>query len=330
MKGRATFIGLIAFLLLSSTGQAMPQSGGGHTLFGDFKVDEGEAGEDAPITFHIILYTVTGNIVSRQAITNHGRYRFLNISNGEYVIVVELENREVARLPVMVQSPTKTLLRHDIAMEWRAPPVKTGGQQTGVVSAAEVYDRTPANESRFKEALAAMKKNDFAKAISLLREIVDDDPKDFVAWTALGSLHFNKDSSKAEAAYLRALEAKPSYSVALLNLGKIRLTRKNFEGAIEALTRAVHHQPQSADANYLLGEAYLQIKKGSKAVGYLYEALKLDPIGHAEAHLRLAALYNAVGLKDKAVSEYEQFLSKKPDHPANKNIREYIRENKKN
>jgi Tfp pilus assembly protein PilF len=34
----------------------------------------------------------------------------------------------------------------------------------------------------------------------------------------------------------------------------------------------------------------------------------------AEAHLRLAALYNATGLKDKAAIEYEEFLKKKPDH----------------
>ena len=43
--------------------------------------------------------------------------------------------------------------------------------------------------------------------------------------------------------------------------------------------------PTSADANFLLGEAYLQIKKGSKAVPYLNEAAKL---GKVEAHLRLA------------------------------------------
>ena len=68
--------------------------------------------------------------------------------------------------------------------------------------------------------------------------------------------------------------------------------------------------PKSATANYFLGEAYLALKKGSKAVGYLNEALKLDPIGMADAHLRLAALYNLAGYKDRAAAEYEQFLTK--------------------
>jgi tetratricopeptide (TPR) repeat protein len=102
--------------------------------------------------------------------------------------------------------------------------------------------------------------------------------------------------------------------------------RKNFEGAAEVLSRAVALRPPSADANFLLGEAYLQLKKGSKAVPHLEEAARL---GRADAHLRLATLYNAVGLKDRAAAEYEQYLSKKPDAPDRKKLEEYVREHKK-
>ena len=92
------------------------------------------------------------------------------------------------------------------------------------------------------------------------------------------------------------------------------------------MTRAVELQPQSAEANFLLGESYLQLKKGSKAVGYLNEAAKL---GRHEAHLRLAALYNAVGLKENAVVEYEEFLKKQPDYPDRKKLEQFISANKK-
>ena len=77
-------------------------------------------------------------------------------------------------------------------------------------------------------------------------------------------------------------------------------------------------QPQNAEAHLLLGEAYLQTKKGSKSVGHLNEAARL---GRAGAHLRLATLYNAVGMKDKAAAEYEQFLAKQPLHPDRKKWR---------
>jgi tetratricopeptide (TPR) repeat protein len=114
-----------------------------------------------------------------------------------------------------------------------------------------------------------------------------------------------------------------------LNLGRARLLQKNFDGAIRALTQAVTVQPTSAEANYFLGDAYLQVKKGSKAVGYLYEALRLEPAKMAEAHLLLAALYNGAGLKDKAAVEYEHFLKKQPDYAERKKLERYIAENKK-
>lgn len=114
-----------------------------------------------------------------------------------------------------------------------------------------------------------------------------------------------------------------------MNLGRVRVLRKNFEGAIEPLTKAVEIQPTSAAANYYLGESYLQIKKGSKAVGYLNQAIKLDPVGRADAHLRLATLYNAAGLKDRAALEYEEFLKKKPNFPDRKKLEDYIAANKK-
>ncbi len=114
-----------------------------------------------------------------------------------------------------------------------------------------------------------------------------------------------------------------------MNLGRLRLRLKNYDGAVTALQQAVAAQPKSAEANYFLGEAYLQIKKGSKAVVYLNEALKLDPIGMADAHLRLAALYRGAGLKDKAAAEYEQFLKKKPDYADKKKLEQYIGDNKK-
>jgi len=59
------------------------------------------------------------------------------------------------------------------------------------------------------------------------------------------------------------------------------------------------------------------------------EALRIDPIGKAEIHLRIAAIYDNVGLKDLAATEYEQFLKKRPDYQDRKKLEKYIAENKK-
>ena len=73
----------------------------------------------------------------------------------------------------------------------------------------------------------------------------------------------------------------------------------------------------------------MQIKKGSLAVGYLNEALRLDPKGMADVHLRLARLYDAAGMKDKAAAEYEAYLKKRPDYKDRKKLEDYISANKK-
>jgi Tfp pilus assembly protein PilF len=334
---------LIALATFSLPGWAVPHTGGtlfscsgnqgrggGNTLFGDFKVDDSNVSGPKPEIFTVILYTEATTLIARDTVSNHGRYRFVNVPNGQYYIVVEVEGREVVRINLVISEPQRTDIRRDIELEWRGA-LMAGDPKKGSAIVAAGYDhRTPANQALFDKTLEAIKRNDAKQAIAWLNQIVSADAQDFEAWTELGTLYFKQDKlSEAEKAYLRALTERPSFLLALLNLGKLRLSQKNFEGAIESLSRVVEMDPQSADANLYLGEAYLQIKKGSKAVGYFNEAIRLDPVGKAEAHLRLAALYRAAGLKDKAVAEYEQFLAKKPDSPEKKMIQQYITENKK-
>jgi Tfp pilus assembly protein PilF len=318
---------ILALLIASLTGPAPAQVGRSYMVYGDFKVDESKAEGPVPQSFDIILYSNTfGRIWGRQTVANNGRYRFPDVQEGEYDIIVEVENREVARLHI---SLLRQELRQDIELEWTASRAAKKTVGTGAVSAADFYERTSVNKKRFGKAEEALDKKDYPQALALLRQVVSDDPKDFQAWTELGTVYLmQKEPGEAEKNYLRAIEEKPTFVLALVNLGRLRLAQQNFEGAVEILDKAVHAQPQSADANYYLGEAYLQIKKGSKAVGYLNEAIRLDPVGKADAHLRLAALYNAVGLKGKAASEYEAFLKVKPGYPDKKKLQQYINDNK--
>src|SRR5258708_17086733 len=82
-------------ILFSSFSIASSQSSG-HTIFGDFKVDESKSNGDKSGAFQVVLYNLIGNVVDRQTVTNNGRYRFINVANGEYAIVVEFEGAEVA------------------------------------------------------------------------------------------------------------------------------------------------------------------------------------------------------------------------------------------
>lgn len=318
---------VLSFLvLISFSGSAFAQ-GGGHILYGDMRVDESNATGVTRLSYDVILYSLSRQVIARQTVTSTGRYRFNNLNSGVYDLVVELENSEVARIRVELVSPMPTDLRQDITLELRG----TTGSSTkpASISAEDFYQRTPANQKLFERAQAATDHKKYVEATGLFNELVTNDPKDFQAWTELGTVYLlEQKPNEAEKAYLNATDIRPKFFLGLMNLARLRMMQKNYEGAVEPLTAAVTIQPTSADANYRLGEAYLQIKKGSKAVGYLNQAIKLDPIGKADAHLRLATLYNAVGMKDKAAIEYEEFLKKKPEYPDAKKLKDYIGANK--
>lgn len=322
---------LFAFFALAIATSLAPSrpafAQGGQTLFGDVRITA-ENGVPIPTDITLVLRRVTEGEVGRQSVSNNGRYRFTNLKTGDYELIIEVGGKEVGRqqqITVGGLSNSPYGYQYDLEFRWRPNSTSTAA---GVVSAADVYDRPSSTRSIFHQAEAAVEKKKYDNAVTLLKQVVELDNADFQAWAALGMMYMVQEKfADAETALLKAIEVRPTFARAQLNLGKLRSSRKDYEGAVEPLTRAVEIEPTSADANLLLGECYLQLKKGSKAIPYLNEAAR---IGRPEAHLRLAWLYNAAGLKDRAALEYEEFLKKKPDYPERNKLKEYIDANKKN
>lgn len=308
-----------------------PATRGENTIYGDLTVSANETPGVKATSYEIVLYPIGGSSqpLAHQTISGNGRYRFNDLLEGDYDIAVLVENNEVTRVRVILRAPTyKTDIRQDINLEWKASasqPVKAAS-----ITSEDFYKRSAANQKLFDKATESTDKKKYAESVGFLKQLLAADANDFQAWSELGTVHLlSKNMPEAEKAYEQSTQIRPAFFLALMNLGRLRIIEQKYDAAIPVLSKAVEVKPASPDANYYLGEAYLQIKKGSKAVGYLYEALKLDPVGKAEAHLRLATLYNGAGLKDKAAAEYVEFLKKKPDYPDKKKLEQYISENKK-
>lgn len=301
--------------------------GGEHEIYGEFKVDESKSREKVPGSFVLVLTTNNGKVVERQSAMVNAAFRFFGLRNGEYEIVVESVGMQVARIPVLINSSRKTEVRQDITLEWVG-----GGSSAkpGAVSAAEFYSRSPANVEVFGRAEAAFRKKKYREALPLLRQVVAADERDHIAWAYLGAAHGSLgDAAESERSYLRALSLRPDLLAAALNLGRLYAVGKSFDKAAAVLKPAVEKYPESADANFLLAEAYLQTGKYDESAALFREALRLDPKGKAEAHLRLALLLNAAGRKEEAAAELKQFLDKNPSHPNREKFEEYIRQNRK-
>lgn len=274
-----------------------------------------------------VLVLANGVVVARQRVKNKGGFSFTGIPRNGVTLVVEVDNQEIGSYPIGTLTPPPMSNRKDIYLIW-SNVEKAVASKNEVLVLRNAYTRAEENQKSFEKAITASKEKNSSNAVKLFKQIVEKDDKDFVAWTELGNLLFKEEKyPDSESAYSKAIALKSDFMPAIVNLGKLQLSQKQFEPAVATLSRAVELEPNSAEAHHFLGESYLQAKKGSKAVEHMNKALELAPKEKAEIHLRLAMLYNAVGLKDRAAAEYKMFLEKVPDHPEKARFEKYIAEN---
>ena len=260
---------------------------------------------------------------SRISVDRTGNFCFRRSTTGGGTLIVEVDGVETARK--YISSIGQPHMREDFqvylaASQPTAPP--------GVVSAKFSRPRNEKTVELYQKAAEAERDKNVIKAVKYVIEILAIDPGDFIAWAKLGSLHFQSNSlTDAESAFTKSLELMPEYPPALINFGTLLAVRKQFEPAIEIFKRAIAADPTSARTYRLLGDAYLQVRKGSLGLEALNQAIRLDPVGMAECHLLIARLYDLVGAKHLATREYKGFIKKVPNHPDKKQFERYIKDN---
>ena len=103
---------------------------------------------------------------------------------------------------------------------------------------------------------------------------------------AAASMHRGGDVRAAEAAYRLVLGVAPDHPDALHLLGLVCHQRNEHEQAVELITRAIAHQPQTAIFHNSLGAALERLLQLTEAVAHYRRAIALDP-GYAEAWTNL-------------------------------------------
>lgn len=270
-----------------------------------------------------VIYTDSVQPALRQRLGRTGNYCFQKRGTGG-TILIDIDGVEVLRRAI--SDGGRGRQREDL--EVFAPGSSREEAPPGVVSAKFIRPPNERTAELYQKVGAAERENKPAKAIELVRQIVDVDPEDFVAFAKLGSLLLQSRSlDEASAAFARSLALRNDYTPAILNSGVVLAMQGRYPEAIVMFQRTIALEPTSAFAHRLLGEAYLQERQGSRAIAALDEALRLDPNGMSECHLLKARLYDLVGAKDLAAAEYKAFLEKVKDHPDRKKFEKYIKDN---
>lgn len=261
---------------------------------------------------------------NRWTVGKSGNYCFRLRVGSNGTLIVEVDGIEATRRSL----PSLGAAQQREDFEIHSPNSKPAAAAPGVISAKFSHPPNPKTTELYKKLTAEEASKDTAKLIGLLKEIVAADPADFLAWTRLGILHFEKKAiPEADAAFRKALELKVEYTPAWVNAAMVRMNQKQFEAAVEILKHAATLEPKSARIYQLMGESYLLSKQGSLGAEALNKAIELDPIGMAELHLQLAHLYQLAKANKLAAAEYKIFLEKVPEYKERKKLEDFIKSN---
>lgn len=185
------------------------------------------------------------------------------------------------------------------------------GANTSARPSAAAPTATAANENqqgRLDQAAAAQDRGDYDAALTLLQDILAENPTITPAYLAMGEIHLIRDNfTEAEAAYRRATRLEPRSYTAQFGHGRALQSLRRFAEAVEAYLRALTINPNSVPANLNVANSYLSLGNTRLAQPFAEKAVQLDP-GNGEARITLANVYDELEMYPRAIETYRVAL----------------------
>jgi Flp pilus assembly protein TadD len=131
----------------------------------------------------------------------------------------------------------------------------------------------------------------YEKAEGLYLQVLREDEKNVSALADLAFIQIMLDRLDAAEKHLKvALDIAPEDPYALLILGRLRMSQKNYDDALQALSRAAQGDPQNAEIQDDLGLALVRKGQRGPAEAAFRKAVLLQP-GYGDPHKNLAIFY---------------------------------------
>lgn len=167
--------------------------------------------------------------------------------------------------------------------------------------------------SKVDEAEAAIEKQSWPDAESLLKDATAKDPKDYRAWFDLGFVYTSEDkTADAAAAYRHSVDAKPDVFESNLNLG-ISLGKLGDPDAAKYLEAATRLKPTShPEEGYFrawLSLGHVLAAQNPKSAAEAFQKASTFKSKDPEPHLSAAQLYDQAKNAESAEREYKAALA---------------------
>jgi len=187
-------------------------------------------------------------------------------------------------------------------------PTPTETQVTLVTESTPPIDPKTA----WKDGVAAYQSGEFSTSAKHLRVAVEEKKDDPYAHYLFGlALWKSGQLDEAEGALVRAASMNEGSVKTWINLARVRLDRREFDGALEAADRAILLDGSSSDALHQRGRALDGLNRGEEAVTTLEQARGLAPDNGYIANT-LGYLLLRRGRTDQAVAHLEAARDRLP------------------
>jgi tetratricopeptide (TPR) repeat protein len=157
---------------------------------------------------------------------------------------------------------------------------------------------------------AAERETKYRAAINSFQEALKLDPKQYKAHYRMGTLHEKLDEpEKADGAYRKTIEIKPSYSPAFVSLGNMYIDYGFANVAMVVLQTGAQINDKDARMWNGLGRAHFELGEMQKAIDAYSKAKAIDPDG-VDALYGLGMAYAELRQRKEAKENLELFISK--------------------
>lgn len=181
-------------------------------------------------------------------------------------------------------------------------------------------------QEKLQYALDLCNKKQFDKALPILEEITKYDPQNSEAWRTLAQLHWfhQHNPDKAYDELIEALKCNPRNLWALILMGNLLTREKNdVEHAKQYYDKVLEYHPDNAIAINNIGATYMERKDYEGALPYLEKALNLDDT-YVNSYYGLALCYYELGLLEQCFNTCHQGALKSVERPENPAVREEL------
>ncbi len=180
--------------------------------------------------------------------------------------------------------------------------------------------------NKLQQVLDLCNHSEFDKALALLDEIIKSDPKNSEAWRVLAQIHWNykQEPDKAYDELIEALRLDSRNIWALILMGNLLSKEKNdVEHAKEYYDKVLEYYPNNAIAINNIGAIYMERKDYEGALPLMEKAIAIDDT-YTNSYYGLALCQYRLGRFEDSFKTCHQGALKSVDRPENPAVREEL------